>query len=353
MKKQFLFLPAAVLALASCSQDEQLALNQGEAIDFRAAMGSRATETTTGNLSTIFVTAIDKNGGNYFSSEQFDKGAGNFFASANSYYWPGDDSELNFYAYAPSGTDLGGTLTITGANKTLAGFSPATNIAAQKDFVTCKTTGKKSTSETSGVALNFKHQLSQIEIQAKNTKDTYTYKVVSARICQPVSQATFNFDSETWNTSVPKTTYTVAEFAPVTLGNDPQKLMGTDGSAMLIPQQLVAWDPENDKKNATKGAYLAVKLQIISKSGARVFPVAAVAEYDWVAVPINTKWEAGKKYVYTLDFSNGCGKVDPAKPEPLDPNDTFNPGGDVFGGEPIKFTVDVSTWTETAQSVTM
>lgn len=51
-----------------------------------------------------------------------------------------------------------------------------------------------------------------------------------------------------------------------------------------------------------------------------------------VAVAIGTKWDAGKKYIYTLDFTNGAGKVDPEKPEPTDPTDPDNPGGDIFGG---------------------
>ena len=68
---------------------------------------------------------------------------------------------------------------------------------------------------------------------------------------------------------------------------------------------------------------------------------------------INTNWEAGKKYVYTLDFSEGAGKVDPEKPDPADPNDPFNPGEDILGS-PIKFTVEVSEWEDAgAQDITM
>ena len=50
MKKQFLFIAVAALAMASCSKDEQTAVNRGAAIDFRGAMATRATETTTANL---------------------------------------------------------------------------------------------------------------------------------------------------------------------------------------------------------------------------------------------------------------------------------------------------------------
>lgn len=122
-----------------------------------------------------------------------------------------------------------------------------------------------------------------------------------------------------------------------------------DDNAMLIPQQLIAWTPDTDKTNTNKGAYLAVKVNITTKDGARVYP--SVGEYDWVAVAVNTKWEPGQKYVYTLDFSNGAGKVDPEKPMP-GPTDPFKPGEDVLGSA-IKFTVTVTPWTSASENVPM
>lgn len=124
-----------------------------------------------------------------------------------------------------------------------------------------------------------------------------------------------------------------------------------DDNAMLIPQQLTAWTPDTDKTNTNKGAYLAVKVNITTKDGARVYPVASVGEYDWVAVAVDTNWQPGQKYVYTLDFSNGAGKVDPEKPMP-GPTDPFKPGEDVLGSA-IKFTVTVTPWTPASEDVTM
>lgn len=204
---------------------------------------------TTANLDDIFVTALDKNNANFFTDEQFAKDVDNFFKSTTSYYWPNDDSELKFFAYAPSSSDLGGTVTITNATKTLADFSPKTTIADQKDFVSCQATGKKSVNESAGVALTFKHQLSQIEIKAKNDQDAYRYKVVAVRIGQPVSKGTFDFGTESWNLETDKVNYTVPDFGEITLNGTPESLMGMGGSAMLIPQQLTAWDAAGDKPN--------------------------------------------------------------------------------------------------------
>ena len=353
MKKQFLFIVVAALAMASCSKDEQTAVNRGAAIDFRGAMATRATETITANLDDIFVTALDKNNANFFTDEQFTKDVDNFFKSTTSYYWPNDDSELKFFAYAPSSSDLGSTVTIDNSTKTLADFSPKTTIADQKDFVSCQATGKKSVNESAGVALTFKHQLSQIEIKAKNDQDAYRYKVVAVRIGQPVSKGTFDFDTEDWQLETDKVNYTVPDFGEITLNGTPESLMGAGGSAMLIPQQLTAWDAAGDKPNVNKGAYLAVKLQITTKAGARVYPAAVVGDYDWAAVPVHTNWEAAKKYVYTLDFTNGAGKVDPEKEEPTDPTDPFHPGDDILGDSPIKFTVTVTEWVEEAKDINM
>lgn len=75
---------------------------------------------------------------------------------------------------------------------------------------------------------------------------------------------------------------------------------------------------------------------------------------DWAAVAVGTNWQAGKKYIYTLDFSEGAGKVDPEKEQPEDPTvDPFDPGEDILGS-PIKFTVEVSEWEDAgAQDITM
>lgn len=314
MKKQLFLVVVAALAMASCSKDESTGINNGNAIDFRAAMQTRASETTTANITNFFVTALDKNNANYFSDAEFTKD-GAFFTSTPAYYWPSDGSNLSFFAYSPSAADLGATVTINSTTKTLADFEPATTIADQKDFITATATGSK-TDEAAGVALTFGHRLSQIEIKAKNTNDGYVYKVQGVRIGQPVSKATFDFGTTSWQLGSVKTNYeaTYAGSEKTLTGTAASIMAVEDDNAMLIPQQLIAWTPDTDKTNTNKGAYLAVKVNITTKDGARVYP--SVGEYDWVAVAVNTKWEPGQKYVYTLDFSNGAGKVDPEKPMP-------------------------------------
>ena len=79
------------------------------------------------------------------------------------------------------------------------------------------------------------------------------------------------------------------------------------------------------------------------KLGATVYP-DKVGGYAWAAVPVSFEWEKGKKYVYTLDFTNGAGKVDP-----MDPGTDWDASKDPDKAEPIlggkiRFGVTVSAW---------
>lgn len=349
MKKQLFLITGALLALASCSQDETMDVNRGNAIDFRTAVGTRATETTNANITEFFVTALDANNVNFFTDEKFTKGNDDFFASGSPYYWPEDNSNLNFFAYSPAKGELGAAavLTINKDKKELADFSPETVIADQVDFITANATGNKKDNEGSGVALEFKHRLSQIEIKAKSDNENYTFKVAGVRIGQPVSKGTFNFGTSAWTLGTDKVNYTYENENDVKVldGTAVSLMPAVNDNAMLLPQQLTAWDlAGKDDTNTKKGAYLAVLVQITTKDGAQFYPAEGFGDYGWAAIPVNTEWVAGKKYVYTLDFTNGAGNVDPEKPiDPVDPVDPWEPGEPIFGS-PIKFTVDVSDW---------
>lgn len=342
MKTQnLLFIPAALLGLglSSCAQDEPVSESHGRSINFRPAMSTRATETTNANLSSIKVAAF-MGDATFFEPLEFTKGSDNFFTSSPTYNWPGDDTEISFFAYAP--TSMTG-VTLTPTTKTLTAYSPAADIAAQEDFITASATGKRSVNEASGVPLTFNHQLSQIEIHAKADNEAYVYKISGVRIGEPVSKGDFDFSNSTWTPATDKAIYEETYNDAVTLSPTAANIMSESGNAMLIPQQLTAWDPENDASNTNEGAYLSIKLQINTVAGAQVYPFESNTDCQWAAIPLNTNWEAGKKYIYTLDLSNGAGYVDPKDPQP---------GTPVLGG-PIKFTVDVVDWTPSEQDLPM
>lgn len=300
----------AALAFASCAKDTVTETNNGQAIDFRVATETRALETTTGSLNNFYVTAVyaeyaegaEGNPGNYipesvyFNQVLFEKGSDSFFASNPAYYWP-NEGQLNFYAYAP---EMRG-VAFTHETQTLTGFAPAADIADQVDFIVATATGSKD-NQTSGVALTFDHMLSQIEIKAKNTHEGYEYEVAGVRIAGVLGQADFDFDSKTWELDDTKATYTVQYTAnPITLDGTGVNVMGkvtvdedeVSDNAMLLPQDLSATGME-----ATFGVYV----KVTSKStDSQVFP--STGDYGWMDVPVTTNWEAGYKYVYTLDMS--------------------------------------------------
>ena len=335
-KKSILMASLAVLAMASCSNDETIEISKSRAIDFRTTMQTRGVEVNTGNL-TKFKAVCIVNGERYFGDD-FSK-SGGFFTSEAIHNWLDKTSEHTFYAFAPF--DAAEDNKIQNDKQEIVDFSPNANVKQQVDLVTATATGTQEANSSTGVPLTFEHALSQIEVQAKNANPNYTYKVAGVRFGKPVSQGTFDLAAKKWTLSdSEKTNYEfVYDNSPVELNNVAKSLMFDNGNAMLLPQQLTGWDSSTDKTNSKTGAYLSVKIQITAKSGMRIFPKQNADEYGWASIALDTNWEAGKKYVYTLDFTNGAGKKDP------DTQPEEEAGEDILG-EPIKFTVEVKQWEE-------
>lgn len=366
MRKTLLFVTAAALvtALASCSQDETTAINQGDGISFRASLGkaTRATETTLNSMGSFNVTAVKANKNIYFQ-DVLVQGSGSAWATKYPCYWLGENDEIEFLAYSP--VELKDKIAITDgdATRTINDFTPNNSIADQKDVVISYNTGSKAANESSGVAMNFKHILSQIEVKAQCANPNMDIRVIGVKIGHIPSTAAFTFPNvattsnyslaaNCWTSPATNVTYkeSVAETEAITLNDSPQSIMFDAGNAMLIPQQLVKWGGNGADKDYTDGgAYLSVLCRISVKGGSdltQLYPSTAGA-FGYSAVPIGTKWEPGKKYTYTLDFcgtNSGGGQVDPEDP------DGGNPGDPILSN-PIKFNVTVDDWTTDAPDV--
>lgn len=344
------------VAVASCSDDEPLEVRQSpnESISFRSGMKSRATETNNTNLQSIYVTAF--NGTTpYFENINFAKGGDSYFTSAKHYDWLENNETLQFFAYAPSQDEIGADITATTgkAGVQLENFSVPEQIADQVDFITANASGNKKQNAETGVELTFDHRLAQIEIQAKSENTTYTYKVTGARIGRAEYMGTFDFTTNQWTLDDWHDTAVYdATCDEVTLTPEPQSIMGTAGNAMLLPQTLTPWDPVGDPDNVAREAYLSVLVRILrTDNGYVMYPYdtdkikdasGQPRQYAWAAIPLSGTWEQGKKYIYTLDFTDGAGNVDPDDPTPGEP---------VLG--PIKFTVKVDQWVDTPAAIPM
>lgn len=343
MKNSMIYMAMAAVALASCSKNEISETNLGPAIEFRAAMGTRA-ETTLDNLGGCKVTAIDNQGGWLFS-DQYNKQDDGTMVHYNGYvyYWPVDGSDVAFYAIGPYNGYVHTQST------SLRNFKPEHTEVNLDDIVTATATANKSTG-ASGVALTFQHPLSQIVIQAKSDNTAYNFEVVGWRLAQIGTNATYDLTAEApaWTDCTEKYTYEGTIEAKPLDGTYREILE----SACLIPQQLTAWNVTDEPTNASLGAYLALKVRITTKAGGVIFPKSSNVEltHDWVAIPIDTNWEPGVKYTYKLDFTNGAGNVDPTTPTPdpdTDPDNPFNPGDEVLGGVKIQFSqVSVNGWSD-------
>lgn len=383
MKKIFLFVAAIVVViLASCSNEDVVDTNKKGDISFRASLDkatTRANVTSLQNLAAFNVTAIG-NGSNYFtdmSVTSLDRG--NNWNTGASFPWPGFN--LAFFAYAPQ--TPGGVVSITNAGKKITGFSPEQAVAQQKDLVISYNTGNRNTNNDTPVTLNFKHALSQIEVKAKCGNDKIKIEVIGIKMVNVAAKANFTFPESVTNTSYSlqqnqwtdltekdnhSKAYMIKGSDVVVLNNEPQSIMFGDNNFMLIPQPLTKWDGTA----STSGAYLSVlcRISVLDNGNqTQIYPQPVSGnskndKYAFAAVGIDTNWEPGKKYTYTLNFcenGGGAGEIDPTPVNPVDPVDpTVDPipvpggnGGDPILGNSIRFTVTVDNWMSQPVNINM
>lgn len=359
-----------LVAMSSCMEDEVLERNQGNALAFRASIDKALSRSGDGNVTDLGklqefkVTATIDGQSNYFTDMMVNKTPGDAWTTAATYYWP--SYNLGFYAYAP--TNIGG-VSINDAGKKITDFAPNKDVNQQIDLLVAYNTGNRTDNELSGVALNFKHALSQIDVQAKCSNPNIEIVVKSIRFVNVKTKGSFTYPAQTttagnldgcWApggdlSSGADYKASFEQSKEVTLESNPKSINSSKNNFMLIPQKLTKWE----KTSAANGAYIAVLCRISSKDGntkTQLYPELNgdnATKFGSIIVPIDTNWEAGKKYTYTLNFcgdGGGAGLVDP-NPDTTDPNVDPKPkpgseGGDPVLGNPIKFTVSVEEWVD-------
>lgn len=352
------------MMLASCSNDEVVEQAQENAISFRSMMGTntRGVVADVSNLNTLCVTAYQ--GTNlYLDNIIYQKDGTGFFNSAKPYYWP-ETGELTFTVFSGNWS---GTRDFTSSTEQwMRNVTINDDIAKQEDMTyVSNVTGTKAANGKVGVPLEMKHALVQVQLNAKNENTNYVYKVKGFRLNNVVINGDFDFKNGQWgpyyNNGINGTKYQTFEVTydtPIDLTADAKPIMGTGGNAMVIPVYCSAWNgtlngqiplplsvdaqPQADK---IEGGFFSVLVNIRMKAGASVYPDKEEG-YAWVAIPVNYGWgtQQGKKFTYTLDFSNGAGRVDP-----VDPGTDWDASKDpakaqsVLGGL-IRFGVTVSEW---------
>lgn len=396
MKKLMFWMPLAAIALASCSNDEQVSQvtrSDVQQLTIRPVVGNATRSVITdANFNQFHVVATITNatatnsyafwkgtGDTAPTSKPTDAGSvltsldldvtnttGKWETIGNSkWYWSSKNAEASFVGYNVNGT-----------------INVPNEIANQKDVLVAYNSGSAS-SFSNGVPMLFRHVLSQIVIKADNKDaDIRQIKVAGVRIHNvgntnsltlPNSATTadaFKWYDGTdgyrpWSaepaTKSEKYTYYKAALGTgdavqdaITLNASAQEIT-FDGPALLLPQtNSAATDLKSE--NAGGKAYfdILVQVQNIEASPATaIFPAAeAVAgqKYAWVAVPVDIAWNPGYKYTYVLHFSkDGIGKVSPdggeGGEEPTDPGKEI-----VDNPVPLYFTVTIDEWNDASTS---
>ena len=271
---------------------------------------TRAIETTSSNLDCFYLSSFMNDDDNYMSNVPYLKQNSVWSTTAGKFYWP-VEGDLHFYGYAPETPGKSGIFQLDKDAQTLTDFSPKDAAADQKDFVYCYTKGEIGTNGTTDMNMNFKHALSNITIAAKNDSPDYTVGVTGVRIGNVKGKGTFTFpavgstnnegswslSNETTDNVSYETTWTNAAL----LGRSASMMDASNEAFMLLPQQLVKADKASDK------AYIALKVNINATTGQTLYK-------DWAYIGIDTDWKMGKRYNYTLDFTNGAGQQNNGDP---------------------------------------
>ena len=375
MKKSVLLMAAATaIALSSCSSEDTMDIAKSSNITFRSTVGlnSRGTEVKTDNLNNIWVSAWADDGV-VFDGVEFKKKTGTqvFHSVGGPWFWE-KDKNYTFMAFA-TGKDTKENLnpTIAKDKITLTNYSPDANPAKHLDLLTAQGTGTQAANGTAGAALNFDHILSQIQIKVKNTNPNVKYIIKGVRISNVKGTGTYTFTpadgkKHAWTATTPNQ-YVLKDGVEIKLNNQntDADLLAAANSAMLIPQDITAWNGQvpagsNASFKDVTGSYISLLINVQKKNAGgweQVYPFADEPneKCGWTAVAIPTvTWANGNKYIYTLDLTKGAGKVDP-----VDPGDGVNPGGkdpdkgeDILG-KPIFFKVEVEPWVDQSTNVEM
>lgn len=326
---------AVLLTLASCVQENPEAAEpkeMGSRIFFRSYLPgvkqSRAVVISNENLTECRVTCfnpddsklIDTESGKmtpYFSDMRFERDdEGRFLAlESDTSMWPTTRNILHFFAYQPSVEAMretidkekfkltnysnaeDGTHTI---DYRLESFCVAPDIANQIDFIAAYSDGTQQANGSTGVALNFNHQLARIELQAWSESVRYDIEIAGVRIGNAITQGDFSFSSLISSTgrngywlntvghqSVVEHIFGEGE-AIVHLSNKAgshtgkahaASIMGTAGPAMVIPMtdRIEAWGGKDDTDTDTDSyskdkLYFSVLLRVKNVADEVVYP---------------------------------------------------------------------------------
>lgn len=367
--KKVLLGTLAVLTLAACSKDEVVQQNPNDAISFsvvtnkavsRAADGY-CNETKPGDFDVWAKVGSGASAKDYFAQTNYHEDGGSWVITSSEgvRYWPND--AVDFFA-AKNYTGAVTPALVPSWNPTatapltIAGYQVEATPGAQKDFIYAVNMG--ATKSASPAPLNFRHALSQIEFMAKNENKKIFVTVQGVKVVNVNDKGDFEFpilstdgkvgahqlsgsytddftgkNQGKWDNLSGNATYVIKTKNATDNADADVKLLGsaTDASSLTVsdvspkeynsqtlyvmPQNVDRWDGTG----VPSKAYLVLNCKIWNvAAGDGSEDTGGVVLWDGtkdiaVALPADTKWEQGKRYVYTFRFTtNGNGGTDPS-----------------------------------------
>lgn len=337
MKKKLLILAVAGFALASCSSDEtvnSLATSDANEISFRPLMTgvTRASSIDAGSgvygLQSIgfYVTATKTSDHSvYFNDQLYKMQSANLWkpynTSSSSYthiYWPTGEDVLDFHAYAPVASIYPTTSQLM-INNTNVGtdngcpeytVTPSIAASSQIDFIYATLTGKDQADGS--LPLTFTHKESQVGVQLKNTDPALNFTVSEVSICNIKKSGVFKYRTTppagmAWGDLGSPQDYGQSGLSITKNGEQIATLAGE--TWILIPQVLATPTTDGEYTSSSEhatynGAYIKVKYKCQNNTDNSYY---AGDGNNWVEGiwPINTTWEPGYHYTYTIDLKGG------------------------------------------------
>ena len=403
--KKFLFGTAGLLLIAaSCSKNEDVEVNQdGNEIQF-SVVANNATKATNiycnNNKPSEFTVFAESDGKTYIDGDKITSTDGNTWVNeSGTRFWP-NESAVDFYAVVNGNIDWNPAAETSPAS--IVDYTVSTDVTKQNDLLYAVKMEQKrgeTAENTEAVTLNFRHALSQIVFQAKNTNPNLYVEVSGVSIVNVGNTNTFafptantdnnmedtdhdgsfdytiNYEDGSWgkwnaltsgSTVYPvdfetvkvEGTNTVVDLTANVMGDNTVKDEFNKNALLLLPQTSTPWDPVTTPApglagNASNGSYFLVNCTIYNVAG-DVFdeeedtPLWGTTDaHEQAAIPVAINWEQGKKYIYTFIFGEGGG-YDPDDPDPEDPD---KPDPVLI---PITFEVTVDDFVEVpAQNIDM
>lgn len=197
--KKYLFFAAAALALASCSNDENVLDNANEPVEIRLTSGLQVQTRATHDLDTklkadekvsVWVDDAGKSSELYAKNELTADGSGNL--SGTAMYFPSTGNAVNIYAIHGNLTDY---TTFWGESQTHTVAQDQTSGGGKIGYATSDLVYVKKENvarTTQAVNLQFKHLLSKVEVvlvQGKGAPDIKKVEILNTKL-----QASFTPD---------------------------------------------------------------------------------------------------------------------------------------------------------------